>query len=139
MGSKRMISVVIALVMLLAAIPFVTVSASTNDMVTPFYTNTSSITASLSFSGTTAQCYSTVTGLSGTTQITATMYLYQVNSDGTLSLLNSWNASSSGTLLTVSGTNVVTSGSTYRLLITANVTRNGTTESVSNFDERTAK
>jgi hypothetical protein len=55
----------------------------------------------------------------------------------TYTTIRTWdNLSVNGATLTFSGTQTVTRGFTYRLTINANVTRNGTTEPVSNWIER---
>lgn len=100
--------------------------------ISPMYVNTADINVSLSFSGTTANCSTTITGLSGTTKISASMTLERKNTNGTYTLMKSWPAESvNSSMLSTSKTYSVTSGYTYRLSVNGSVTRNSTTESVS--------
>ena len=100
------------------------------------WVHTVSCTATLSFTGTTANCGTVVIGATGTTRITATMTLHRVNADGSLTRLNGWSHAVNGATLVMAETHTVTSGHTYRVTVNASVTRNGETEHVSNSIER---
>ena len=103
----------------------------------PHWENTSSVTAGLSFSGTTANCSAIVVGLSGTTRIVATIRLERLE-DGILRPVRTWsNQSANASTLTFSNTHTVTRGFTYRLTVEADVTRNGVTERATSWVERT--
>jgi len=91
--------------------------------------NTSSILSGITFSGSTANCSCSVNGYSGTTNVSAT-YELQQKINGTFYTIKTWSASASRAYLDWSGSYSVSSGYTYRLYITALVTRNGTTETV---------
>jgi hypothetical protein len=80
-----------------------------------------------------------VTGVSGTTRITATVYLQRKPVNGTYTTIKTWSGLSSNNLIfSFSDTHPVTSGFTYRLRLDATVTRNGTSESITVYSaERT--
>ncbi len=104
--------------------------------VSPKYVNTSDVQATLSFSGTTANCMANITGLSGTTKISASMTLERKNTNGTYTLLKTWSTESTNSdEFSMSKAYAVTKGYTYRLTVSGNVTRNGTTEPVSAWVE----
>jgi hypothetical protein len=103
--------------------------------ISPLYTHVSTTRLELSFEGTTAKCSSTIQGLSGTTGVTAAFTLQRKETNGTYTTLKTWNESASGTTLRFSGTHTITTGFTYRLSVTVKVTRNGTTETVSEWLE----
>lgn len=141
MRRKQIGALCLVLAMLFMAVPGMSVLASGGTelgtaLITPYYTNTSQVQVGLSFSGTAANCTSAIIGLSGTTKITATLSLYRVSSTGSLTLLKSWSASSSTMVLNIGQTYAASKGYTYRLSVSAQVTRNGSTESVSNFVDR---
>lgn len=105
--------------------------------VQPFWENTSSVSPTLSFTGTTANVGGVVRGFSGTTRITATVTLARRNANGSFATVKTWSdLSANGATLAFSNTHTVTRGHTYRVTISANVTRNGTTEAVSNWFDR---
>jgi hypothetical protein len=62
--------------------------------------------------------------------------LYRKNANNTYTYVDTWSDSVNGTSLTITGSHAATAG-TYKLTVTATVTRNGTAESVSNSAERT--
>jgi hypothetical protein len=125
--------------MLFAAVPLASAaSPSAYTGVVPFWANVSSIVVSMPLSGTTATCKVTINALSETTSIVADVYLYKKTASGGYTLETSWlDESSSSSVFTFSETYTVISGATYKLSVTAGVTRNGTTETVSNSFERT--
>lgn len=103
------------------------------------WTNTSSVNTMLSYSGTTAKCKVEIDAFSGTTSIVANMYLYKKNADNTYSLVASWlNQTASGDYLYVSKEKTIISGTTYKLEVSAKVTRNGYTETVTGSMEKKA-
>ena len=120
--------------LILAAMLFAT-NALAVIPIQPFWTNVSEVRPTLSFSGTTANCSAFVQGFSGTTKIAATVTLARKNGNS-WTTVKTWTQTANSTVLTWSGTQSITTGNTYRLTITANVTRNGTTETVSNWIER---
>ena len=102
-----------------------------NVLVTPQWINTNEIRLDLRFAGGNAECTGRITGLTGTSGITATFLLERRNSNGAYSFVRSWSVSATGRHLTFFGTNPVSSGFTYRLSVIAEVTRNGFAETVS--------
>jgi len=103
------------------------------------WTNVSSVTTTLAFSGNTATCKAQVDALGGTTSIKGTMVLYQKNTNGTYTEVARWTKNSSNSTLIMSEKHSpITSGKTYKLTISANVTLNGTTETVTGQTEVTA-
>lgn len=99
-------------------------------IIQPFWMNAESATSFLSFTGKTANCGASVVGMTGTTKISATITLEQ-KVNGSYSAVKTWTDSVSGSTLNFSNTYSVTSGYTYRLSVSATVTRNGVPESVS--------
>lgn len=141
MKCSRIAAYCLTVVLIFAAVPGVSVPASAESEVMPFWTNVSSVTAALSFSGSAANGYSAnctgrIIGLSGTTHIAAAITLYRKNANNTYTYVDTWSDSVNGTSLTITGSHAATAG-TYKLTVTATVTRNGTAESVSNSAERT--
>jgi len=94
------------------------------------WTNVNDITLDLYFEDGEAGCSGEIRALSGTTKISATFTLER-KSGTTWILEKSWSRSSSTNSLSFFGTDAVMAGFTYRLSVTANVTRNGMTETVS--------
>ena len=94
------------------------------------WTNVNDITLDLYFEDGEAGCSGEIRALSGTTKISATFTLER-KSGTTWILEKSWSRSSNTNSLSFFGTDAVMAGFTYRLSVTANVTRNGVTETVS--------
>ncbi|MDF2486139.1 MAG: hypothetical protein K0R46_2307 [Herbinix sp.] len=98
--------------------------------ISPQWTNVNDITLDLYFENGEAGCSGKIRALSGTTKISATFKLERKISSG-WALEKSWGQSSSTDSLSFFGTDAVLPGYTYRLSVTADVTRNGMTETVS--------
>ena len=98
----------------------------------PRFSDTSSVSVWLAFSGTTAYCDAKVIGADGTTGITDG-HLVLTDSRGTV--VADWkNLSSNSEKLTVSkSASGLTKGETYTLTFSAKVNRNGRSEEVSNY------
>jgi len=83
-----------------------------------------------------SKCIGIIQAVSGTTKIAATFQLERKTSSGRVHE-KSWNKSSSTKTLSFSETDAVSLEYTYRLSETADVTRNGVTETVTTLmDER---
>lgn len=113
-------------------------SISTYAVVQPRYSDTSSITLSLSFSSSGAVCYGKITGASGATSVsncTATL------TDSKGNVVKSWTnlSSSSSTLVFSKTASNVKKGETYTLSVTATVKRNSSSEFVSDTISKTYK
>ncbi|MDR2590544.1 MAG: hypothetical protein LBC71_06130 [Oscillospiraceae bacterium] len=107
---------------------------STPIAIQPYWANVHSVTVGLSFTGTTANCAARVQGHVGTTKIVADVILELWVGTNSYITIKTWNnIIVYGSTLTFSGVHNVARGFTYRLTINADVTRNGTTESVSNW------
>ena len=106
-------------------------TANSNDFIgiTPYWTNTSSISCNLTFSGKTATCTGNINGYSGAT-ISGTLTLYKKNGSS-WDYITSWDKSSTIASLNMSEKYTVNSAGTYKVILTGKVTRNGTTENVS--------
>jgi hypothetical protein len=103
------------------------------------WTNVSSINAMLAFNGSTASCKTEIVAFMGTTLIVADMYLYLKTGANSYTLADSWlNNRVYADYLYVSKSATIARGRTYKLLISAYVTRNGYMESVSCSVEATA-
>ena len=100
------------------------------------WANASRVAVDLSFDGGKAECTGIVYGKSGTTKISATFTLERKNANGTYTHVTSWYTSTSGLSLNFFEATSVSSGYTYRLKVSASVTCNGTTETVSTSVER---
>ena len=136
---KKIFPILLAVLLVLSVCP--AVSSSTNNRIDDStvyrWTNIDSITTTLSFSGTKANCSAKVLGKSGTTRITGTAKLERfVN--GSYQLVKTWTGiGESGDVLRWSDSySPVSSGYTYRFTFTANVTCNGTTETGSGWIEK---
>ena len=139
---KSLVSMLVAAVLLLSP---VSASASgyaaQNNQVTsanvgivPFWTLLSAAGLNITYSGTTATCTATVTGVSSVNSITANFTLSRVNANGSLTSVRTWfNQSSSTNQLSFSGTySPVSSGQTYQLDMVATLkTSGGASETVS--------
>ena len=138
MKSRKTIVVLMIAVMMCSTNTLAqTPSSNPPIVIQPFWTNASEVNPKLSFDGTTATCSAIVKGFSGTTKITATAKLGRKTGTSTYTTVKTWSdLSVNGATLTFSDTYTVTKGYTYRLTISADVTRNGTTESVSNWIEK---
>lgn len=102
----------------------------------PRYSDNCTITLGLTYSSSGASCYAKIKGSAGTTGISnCTLSL----EDSSGNVVKSWtNLSVSGSILSVSKTtSSVVKGETYTLSITATVTRNGTSETVSDSITKT--
>jgi len=118
---KRIIS--IFLIVLIVA------SVSTNALARWDYT--ASVSSTLTFTGTTANCSAFVSAHSSTATITATAKLIEISTSGSESTVKTWsNLSGTGRLLW-SGTHTGTKGLAYRLEISATVRTSQGSEPVS--------
>ena len=79
---------------------------------------------------------SVVSCLSGTTKIDCTLVLYEKGLFGTYSEVSRSSSTYYGHTHEFSGTANIKSGTTYKLVTTATVTRNGSSETVSNTFEK---
>ena len=124
---KRTAALVLAVCLILVIVP--------NHQAHARYTHTDIFNISLDFSGTTATCKTTVVGNSAVTRIEADLTLYRIDANGNDIFVASWNPSANQDYLTYTGTGTVIRGWTYKLVVTAKVTR-GTTETISLAVER---
>lgn len=97
--------------------------------ISPQWTNVNDITLDLYFEDGEAGCSGKIRALSGTTKISAIFKLERKSGTSWI-LEKSWSQSSSTNSLSFFGTDAVVAGYTYRLSVTADVTRNGVTETV---------
>lgn len=102
--------------------------------ISPLWANVNDIQLDIYFDSGEACCAGIIGALSGTTKISAVFKLERKTVSG-WSLERSWVQSSSTNSLSFFGTDAVSSGYTYRLSVTADVTRNSMTETVSTFVE----
>lgn len=129
---KRILSLALILVAALALS-----SAALAAGVSPLWDNTLSCNPTFFFSGTTAKCSVSIRGESGTTEIDPTITLQKKKASGGFSADTSWEPSASnGDSFYWSDTrpNCI-SGTDYRLKIVADVTRNGTTETITVYSD----
>lgn len=98
--------------------------------ISPQWTNVNDITLDLYFENGEAGCSGKIRAVSGTTKISATFTLERKSGTNWV-LEKSWRQSSSTDSLSFFETDAVAAGYTYRLSVTADVTRNGMTETVS--------
>ena len=94
--------------------------------------NIVSISANLSFNGSTATMTGTVVANHGTESITVNAVLERVNSNGTFTSIATWNdIRTNGNTWVWETTRAVARGHDYRLTLTATAVRNGVSETVS--------
>jgi len=118
-----------------AKVPSSMIQTSNYVPIAPLWDNVSGLTVDLSSSNGKAVCFGRVNALSGTTSIKATFTLERKNGS-TWTHEKSWSQESTTSLLTFSDSNhSITAGNTYRLTLTAVVTRNGKAETVSTSTE----
>lgn len=98
--------------------------------VSPLYLNVDSLRCDVSISGTTASCSAQIFGISGTTKISATLCLQQKNDDGTYTTVYQWSGETSQASLSMNQSRTVEKNRTYRVYVSADVTRDGRTETV---------
>jgi hypothetical protein len=137
MKKVRITAVALAVLMVCAVCPRSSAAASDRSTsgIISFWTNTSQISIALDVTGTTATCGSKITGHPGTTKIVATFVLER-KSGGTYTNVKTFPTKTVyGEVLRFSDTCTVTSGYTYRLSVSAVVTRNGTNETVTAWTE----
>lgn len=114
-------------IFIMSAIPVKAVGLA----VTPYLLNTERADCSLKFNSETATCGATVLGNAGTNKISATLTLQQKNANGTYKDIEKWPTESvSKDTMSLSKTYAVTRGNTYKLCLSADVVRNGVTETV---------
>ena len=131
---KRFIAAIVSVCVMLGMASAPAVAVGGFIPITPYWLNVSEISFTMSRTSGTVNWSSTIYGLSGTTSITATYMLYKKDSGGNYTSLGTWNASSTTQKLTASGSATGAAG-TYKITVTAKVTRNGTTETVDNSFE----
>ena len=128
----------VAMILLTQSMPMVSAQsqsavASVNDGTigfTPYWINVNDMSLDVYLENGNVVCVGTITGASGTTKIDATYTLERKTLFG-WSSVTSWTKSSSNSTLLFSGSASGSTGNTYRLSVTAKVTRNGVTETVS--------
>lgn len=109
--------------------PNETQDIGTEISIAPLWENTNDVKLDLYFANGNAECVGIINGISGTSNISATFKLERKGLLG-WSLEKSWNKSSKSDSLSFFETDAVAKGYTYRLSVTAKVTRNGVTETV---------
>lgn len=118
-----------------AQVPPTELQSNISDVsISPQWTNVNDVTLDLYFENGEACCSGIIRALSGTSKISATFKLERKNASG-WTLVKSWSKSSSTNSLSFFETDAVTSGFTYRLRVSADVKRNGVTETISNSVE----
>lgn len=123
--AKHFISIILAFAVLIC-------TAMTVSAVEPRMSDTNVVSVTLTFSGTTAYCYATVTGAYGTTSITDGHMILTDSSGNIAAELT--DKSAMGKNLTVSkSVSGLTAGETYTLTFTAKVNRSGRSEDVGNY------
>ena len=136
MKNKWVITFLCALTIAVSALPQAYAASNPPVAIQPFWLNVDSLRTSLTFSGNTAVCGARIIAVPGVVSITATALLERKNANGTYTEVKTWTGlSSSTTSLIFDGSHNVTTGYTYKLTITANVTRSGSTEIVSGWVE----
>lgn len=98
-------------------------------IISPQWDNVNDITLDMYYENGAANCSGKIRALSGTTNISAVFTLERKTSSGWM-FEKSWSKSSSSSSLTFYDTYNVPKGYTYRLSVTADVSRNGLTETV---------
>ena len=134
---KIVMALLLAVAMCATNVGFIAPMECKASMIQPMWANTSSVSVGLSFSGTQANCSTIIQGAAGTSKITATIRLERKTGTNSYTTVKTWsNESTTSARLIFADSYTVSTGYTYRLTVTANVTRNGTTETVTNWIER---
>lgn len=128
---KKILSLVVCFIMLFTTLVF---PISANDsMITPYWSNTRRVWISHEYVNGKSNYQVEINGYSGTTLIdNVDLKLYRIVDDD-LMVLEGWvfDLSQTGQTFEYSGTfNNVLTGYVYRLIVTADVHRNGTVESI---------
>lgn len=130
-GYMRKLVAILCAVMMAVGLGVSASAAVLPDTMQPNYVNAAAVDELLTFNGTLAKCEASVTGMSGTTSITATIMLDKVNSNGTLSRVETWSGLSvKGSYLSFSDSRNCVRGNTYRLTVDTTVVRNGYSERI---------
>jgi len=101
------------------SIPFSHIRDAPYLQITPYYSYTDNISASLSFSGSTADCYGTVSP-SGNDSVSITVTLYK-QSGSKWNSIDSWTGSSTGGSTAAAGGTATVSAGTYKVVVVGNV------------------
>lgn len=133
---RKLVALLIAVLLLCSSGTLASASSLRQNKEPTRWINTSTIVSCLTFNGTTASCTVSVDGFKGTTRISAT-YELQLKIGSTYSTVKTWTASANAEYLDWNDSYSVAKGYTYRLYVTANVTRNGTTETANGWTEGT--
>ena len=134
---RKRVAILLVCVCLVIGVVGISSTAAAVDFpymgIDPFWTNTASIRLDMNLSNGNIISNGSVTGQNGTTGISATFTLSRQNANGTFTVVDTWSAThgASTMILTSSRTTAGQSAGTYRLSVTSRVTRNGTTETVS--------
>ena len=121
---RKRISYLLMLVIVMTAMLGTAANANTESVM---WTNISSATVDIDFSGSSATATGMVTGKNGTTYITGTITVY-LKSGNTLIYIASNSGNTTTRTLTVSTTFTPASGAVYVAVFSGSVTANGTTE-----------
>ena len=135
MKIRRLLACMLAtLLMLTLCVPLAaqaqTSSEPSEAIVTHRWLNVADISLSLRLSNGNVISTGTITGLSGTSYISATYTLEKKGLFGGWSTVNSWSKTANGSSL-LSSEAISGTGGTYRLSVSAKVTRNGVVETIS--------
>lgn len=132
---KRLSFLVLATILFLSTVT-PTLAAPVTIMAT--YSNTMNVSGTLSFTGQRANLMGSITGRPGTTSVTMNVNLSRKNSNGTYTTVKSWDTSTTTEEYVIEAYHwYVERGYTYRITVSGNVTRGGTTEYVSGYAEDT--
>lgn len=126
---KRVSLTLLCVCLLIGTIGFTTTAAEVEE-IEPFWQNAAAITLDMSRNGGTVTSSGRIAGQAGTTAISASFTLARQNANGTFTNVDSWTASSNSMLVSSSRSTTGQSAGTYRLSVSASVTRNGTIETV---------
>ena len=130
-----MIKKIIAIFMmccLLFSVISIAVNAAQEETLAPRWNNTTYITAKLIFTGTTGNVSVSVVGESSVSNITADVKLYYKNTSGRwVEDPKNWDYDVNQSWLTISETFSGTAGLEYKIEVDGIVTKNGSTESIS--------
>ena len=133
---KRAILTVVCFVLIVGLVgnySAIAVTQREEFVIDPLWDNAATISLDMTFSNGTITSTGRVNGKNGTTAISATFVLARRNANGTFTEVDKWSAKngSIAMLLSTSRSTRNQSAGTYRLSVTASVTRNGKVETVS--------
>lgn len=127
---KKILLAILICCMMISIIPTATLAAQP-EIIQPMWTNTTSFTINMFFSGNTGSFTVYVFGKTGVTNISLNVQLYYKNASGSWVKTNeSWQYSADQMYLSVTDTFDAVRGREYKIEVTGTVTKGGVVEEI---------